>query len=156
MRTLPSSSSATRGFLGLLGTPANSRKPTRPSLKVVRHEESAAPIHFTFEVWSPFVGAYQPVASIEDGLRRVDELASLIGRMWIQKHPKQHALTDAPDLGVINCTEWAELRANATPYRSYDTRRSDRPTWVRATGLAQATDMICKRAGYERPKATLA
>jgi hypothetical protein len=153
MRALRSKPNVARGFIGLLGTQADSRSLSRPSLKITRHEGQTSPDNFTFEVWSPFTGSYQPAASIEEGLQRADELASLICQMWLQKHPKHRALTDTPDADVIDSLEWAEVRVNATRYRSYDTRRFDRPTWVRATGMAQAAETICNRVGYKRRKA---
>jgi hypothetical protein len=74
-----------------------SRKLYRPSLKITRHAGPCRAGNFTFEVWSPFTGHYQVVASIEDGMRRVDQLADLIYQMWLQRHPKQNALADVPD-----------------------------------------------------------
>src|SRR5689334_5160159 len=118
MWTLRSNPSVARGFLALRGTRADSRRLSRPSLKITRHEDQASPNDFTFDVWSPFTGNYQPTVSLEDGLRRVHELASLICQMWPQKHPKHGALTDAPDANMIDNLEWAELRVGATTYRS--------------------------------------
>jgi hypothetical protein len=155
MRTLRSTSSLARSFPGSLGTRPDSLRPSRPTLKITRYEVQTSPDNFSFEVWSPFTGSYQPVISIEDGLQRVDELANLICQMWLQGHPKYGALTDAPDADLIDRIEWAELRVNATRYRSYDTRRFDRPTWVRTTGMAQAIETTCNRVGYTRPKATV-
>jgi hypothetical protein len=71
------------------------RKLHRPSLKITRHADPCQAGNFTFEVWSPFTGNYQVVASIEDGMRRVDQLADLIYQMWLQRHPTQDALADA-------------------------------------------------------------
>jgi hypothetical protein len=155
MWTVKSTPSLSRGFPSSLGMRPDSRRVSRPTLKITRHEDQASPDNFTFEVWSPFTGSYQPAVSIEGGLQRVDELASLICQMWLQGHPKHCTLTDAPDADMIDRTEWAELRVNATRYRSYDTRRFDRPTWVRATGMAQAAETICNRVCYARPKAII-
>ena len=126
----------------------------RPSLKITRHADQARAGSFTFEVWSPFTANYQPVESIEAGLRRVDQLAGLICQMWLQRHPKQDVLADAPDADGTDTAEWAEFRINATTYRSYDTRRHDRPGWARATGLSQATETTCARVGYALPRPT--
>ena len=41
-------------------------------------------------------------------------------------------LKDAPDPEPTERGEWAEFRINATTYRSYDTRRYDKPGWTRA------------------------
>jgi hypothetical protein len=54
---------------------------------------------------------------------------------------------------VANGGEWAELRINPTTYRSYDTRRYDRPVWMRAVGMAQAVALTCSRVGYTLPVA---
>jgi hypothetical protein len=123
----------------------------RPSLKITRNASQERANSFTFEVWSPFTANYQQVDSIEDGMRRVDQLAGLICQMWLQRHPKQDVLTDAPDADGTDTVEWAEFRVNATTYRSYDTRRHDRPGWTRATGLIQAAEAICARVGYALP-----
>src|SRR5271157_4631137 len=115
----------------------NRQKLRRPSLKITRLPEQDHANSFTFEVWSPFTGGYQPVDSVADGLRRVDEMAGLICQMWLQRHPKQDALADVPDVDRADHAQWAEFRINATTYRSYDTRRHDRPGWTRAAGMNQ-------------------
>jgi hypothetical protein len=132
------------------------QRPHRPSLKITRHADRGRASSFTFEVWSPFTGTYQVVDSIEDGLQRVDQLAGLICQMWIQRHPKQDALTDAPDTDGTDTTEWAEFRINAATYRSYDTRRHDRPRWARAGGLVQATETTCARVRCVLPQLSTA
>ena len=106
---------------------------------------------FKVEVWNPFVSAYQPVGSVEEGLRRVGELADLISRMWLERHPKQDALADVPDPDATEGTRWAEFRINATTFKSYDTRHDDRLIWSRAAGLTQAAATICARVGYSAP-----
>ncbi len=126
----------------------NRNRPHRPSLKITRHTDQAS--SFGFEVWSPFTANYQKVDTMEDGLRRVGELADLICQMWVQRHPKQDTLADAPDSNEVETAEWAEFRINATTFRSYDTRRSDRPNWMRATGITQAAEATCSRVGYVR------
>jgi hypothetical protein len=122
---------------------------SRPSLKVTRRVEDGKVSDFSFEVWSPFVGTYQPVPSMEQGLQRVDELAKLIRQMSIQRHPKQDALMDVPDAGGYGSNLWAEFRINATAHRSYDTRRRDRTGWVKAVGLNEAADATCAKVGYD-------
>lgn len=42
-----------------------------------------------------FHHAYQPIGSVEEGVTRADDLAKLIGRIWVQRHPKRSTLTDA-------------------------------------------------------------
>ena len=123
----------------------------RPSLKITRLVDNERVRSFTFEVWSPFTGNYQVVESMEAAMRRVDQLAKLICQMWLQRHPKQDALMDAPDAEATGTSEWAEFRINATTYRSYDTRRHDRPGWTRASSLTQATETTCIRVGCALP-----
>jgi hypothetical protein len=124
----------------------------RPSLKITRNPGHARVRIFTFEVWNPFTGNYQAEESIEAAMRRVDHLAGLICQIWLQRHPRQDALTDAPDPDVANTGEWAEFRINATTYRSYDTRRYDKPCWTRAMSLIQAVETTCIRVGCVPPR----
>ncbi len=122
----------------------------RPSLKITRHPDVAQQGDFSFEVWSPFTGSYQAVTSIEDGLRRVDQMAVLIRQMSMKHHPKRNALLDTPDAdaGIPGPATWAEFRVNATSERSYDTRCFDRLLWVRAGGMKEAAAMTFARVGY--------
>lgn len=129
-------------------------KPHRPSLKITRHEDQLRAQSFTFEVWSPFTGNYQVEDSIEAALRRVDQLAQLICQMWLRGHPKQDALTDVPEAVGATADEWAEFRINATTYRSYDTRRNDKPAWTKATSLVQAAGTTCVRVGCAPPRSS--
>ena len=85
-----------------------------------------------------------------------DRLAGLICQMWRQRHPKQDDLADTPDADGTDTTEWAEFRINATTYRSYDTRRHDRPGWARVSGLSEATETICARVGCVLPIGAIA
>jgi hypothetical protein len=126
----------------------------RPSLKITRHTDGTRASHFTFEVWNPFVGTYQAVNSIEDGVVRVGELANLICMMWLQRHPKRDALADVPEAVEIDGSHWAEVRINAATFKSYDTRYNERPVWARATGMRQAAAAICSRVGCALPATT--
>lgn len=94
----------------------NRRQLHRPSLKITRNPDQRRTRSFTFEVWSPFTGNYHVEELIEAAMRRVDQLAGLICQMWLQRHPKQGALKDAPDPDGANTGEWAEFRINATTY----------------------------------------
>ncbi len=144
--------------------------PNRPSLRITRRDsadlpgdesgdqpgntpadKTGEPPDFSFEVWSPFTGSYQTTASMQEALGRVDQLADLISRMWRQHHPKRAALTDPPGPAETDSSTWAEFRVNPTEYPSYETRRFDLPSWVRAQGKNQATDTVCKRVGYVPP-----
>ena len=124
----------------------------RPSLKITRHTDQGRAGGITFEVWSPFTGNYQVVASIEAGMRRVNQLADLICEMRLQRHPKLDALAEVPDTDSTDIVEWAEFRINAAMYRTYDTRRHDRPGWARATSLIQAAEATCAMVGYALPR----
>lgn len=134
------------------------RRSTRPSLKITRHAEQAGADRFTFEVWSPFTGNYQAATSMMEGLRRLNELAGLVYQMWLHSHPKRDSLIDVPDAegsgrhAGADYLEWAEFRINAATRRSYDTRRFNRPTWIRASGMTEATDATCATVGYTQPK----
>ncbi len=125
------------------------RTPTaRPSLKVSGDSATTPASRFVFEVWNPFARAYQPIDTMDEGLRRVRELAALICRMVLLRHPKLMLLADVPEVDMRVGERWAEVRITATTYRSYDTRRDDRPRWAPAMGLAQATEAIRTRVGY--------
>jgi hypothetical protein len=132
----------------------NRRKLYRPSLKISHHNDQRPANQFVFEVWNPFVSAYQPVDSVEEGLRRVGELADLISRMWLERHPKQDALADVPDPVTTKAARWAEFRINATTFKSYETRHDDRLAWSRAVGLTQAAATICARVGLAPPESS--
>jgi len=119
----------------------------RPSLKVTGRSQELRANRFTFEVWNPFLRTYQTVASVEEGVLRVGELADLIARMWTRQHPKLALLEDVPDADLIDRTAWAELRINPTIPRGCDTRQDDHPAWSQTGGLAQATQTVCTRVG---------
>lgn len=82
----------------------------RPSLKIIGRADHERASRFIFRVWSPFARAYQPVASVEEGLHRVLELASLIGRMTLRQHPKLALLADVPEADALERARWAEFR----------------------------------------------
>jgi hypothetical protein len=124
-----------------------SRRTCRPSLKITRYADADVEGYFCCEVWIPFVGVYQRVDSVEDGETRVGELAHLIYRMRLRRHPKQDALIDVPETAVVEGGSWAEFRVNASTLRTYDTRSDDRPEWVRATGMMQASAAIRNKVG---------
>lgn len=129
----------------------NRQRLSRPSLKISHPLGRPELEGFTFEVWNPFTGGYQLVDLVQEGLRRVGELAGLICQMWLQRHPKQQDLTDAPAGDRDDGAEWAEFRINPTTYRSYDTRRRDQPVWMRAVGMKQAIELTCTRVGCALP-----
>ena len=118
-------------------------------MKITRSGDQADGDRFCVEVWNPFVHEYQPVDSIEEGVTRVGDLANLIGRLWLERHPKLDALMDVPIPEKIDGLCWAELRINGTTFRSYDTRSDDRPIWAKAAGMKQAATTICSKLGYD-------
>jgi hypothetical protein len=126
----------------------NRRRLCRASLKITRYADRGRTSQFRIEVWNPFRGEYQLADSVQNGVKRVGELADLIGRMWMQRHPKRDILADVPDAVDADQSRWAEFRINATTFRSYDTRYDDRPTWARVTGMVLAAETICTRVGY--------
>jgi hypothetical protein len=132
------------------------RQPGRSSLKISRRGDEQQAHSLSVEVWSPFTACYQPVASVEAGLRRIEQLAHLICQMRLRGHQKQELLADVPDADPSDHSQWAEFRISATTYRSYDTRRNDRPRWVRAIGLRQAAEATCASVGYAAPAARAA
>jgi hypothetical protein len=119
-------------------------------LKITRQIDRRQGSHFIVEVWNPFVSAYQVANTVEDGLRRVSELADLICQMWLQRHPKRSVLVDVPDATATEEMRWAEFRINATTTRSYDTRYDARPTWATAANVTQAAATTCTKVGYTR------
>ena len=70
----------------------------RPSLKITRQRSLSEADAFVVEVWNPFTGSYQLADTVEHAMRRVEELASLIYQMRLQRHPKRNVLADAPDV----------------------------------------------------------
>jgi hypothetical protein len=119
-------------------------------LRITRSGDQTEAKRFSVEIWNPFLHEYQSISSVEEGVARVDDLANLISRMWVERHPKRDALKDVPDVAESDGRCWAELRINASTFRSYDTRSDDRPTWARATGMKQAATTICTKVGYVR------
>jgi hypothetical protein len=124
------------------------RQPGRSSLKIRRGVDDQQASSLTFEVWSPFAASYQPVASVEAGLRRIEQLVRLISQMRLKGHQKQDLLMDVPDADPSDHSRWAEFRISATTFRSYDTRRNDRTRWVRAIGMRQAAEATYESVGY--------
>lgn len=126
----------------------NRQRLSRPSLRITRQVDQRQDCRFAVEVWNPFAAVYQVANSVDDGLRRVDELAALISRMWVQRHPKRDVLVDVPDPAAIGGANWAEFRINATAFRSFDTRNDTRTAWARAASMTQAAATTCSRIGY--------
>ena len=136
---------------GLLEKQVYRHRLGRPSLKITRHRSPSEVDAFVTEVWNPFTGSYQLADTVQHAMQRVDELASLIYQMRLQRHPKRDVLTDAPDVDKTVEPQWAEFRINAATYPSYDTRHFDRPSWTRETDLAHAIKITCTKVGCAIP-----
>ncbi len=129
----------------------NRRRLSRPSLKITRLPHQTDAGAFAVEVWNPFINTYQSVLSVQEGLKRVGQLTDLICQMWLQRHPKLDALSDVPNAIAADGERWAEFRISGTTFRSCDTRHDERPAWIKAPGLSQATAITCGRVGLEPP-----
>jgi hypothetical protein len=84
-------------------------------LKITRTGDQTEANRSRVEVWNSFLHSYQPVNSVEEGVTRVGDLANLIGRMWLERHPKRDALMDVPVAAAIDGRRWAELRISCRP-----------------------------------------
>jgi hypothetical protein len=129
----------------------NMHRLSRPSLKITRQRSPSEADVFVIEVWNPFTGSYQLADTVNHAMRRVEELANLIYQMRLRRHPKQNVLADAPDVDRTDEPQWAEFRINASTYRSYDTRRFDRPSWMRETSLVHAAKITSPKVGCAVP-----
>ena len=121
---------------------------SRPSLKITRHDDRRPPGDVTFEVWDPIAARYEPMAALDDGLFRLDDLAERLRLMWVQHDPARTSLKDAPDPARDDDSEWAELRVSAQANRVYETRNFDQHGWQKATGRTAAVETICNDVGY--------
>jgi hypothetical protein len=121
---------------------------SRPSLKITRHDDRKPPLDASFEVWNPITGSYEPMASLDHGLRRQSELAEKVPIMWIQKDPARSSLKDATDPTEDDNAEWAEFRVSAQANRVYETRNFDQPGWKKAMNRTAAIETFCNEVGY--------
>lgn len=121
---------------------------SRPTLKITRHDDREPPGDVSFEVWNPITASYASMASLDDGLNRVTELAEQVRLMWVQHDPARTSLKDAPDPANGDDSEWAELRVSAQANRVYETRNFDQHGWQKATGRTAAVETICNDVGY--------
>ena len=118
---------------------------SRPWLKMTRHDDRQPPGDVSFEVWNPIAARYEPKASLNDGLNRVNELAEHVRVMWVQRDPARTFLKDAPD--PADDTEWAELRVNCSANQLYETRTFDQHGWKEAMSRCAAVETICNDMG---------
>jgi len=137
----------------MLAAPNRSAIPTvsRPSLKITRHDDREPPRDVSFEVWNPIAARYDPVAALDDGLFRLDDLAEQVRLMRVQHDPAQESLKDAPHPAQDDDTEWAELRVSAQANRVYETRNFDQHGWKKSMSRTVAIETICNEVGYVPP-----
>jgi hypothetical protein len=124
---------------------------SRPSLKITRHDDRQPPGDVTFEVWDPIAARYEPMAALDDGLFRLDDLAERVRLMWVQHDPARTSLKDAPDPADDDDREWAELRVSSGANRVYETRNFDQKGWKKAMSRSVAVETICNEVGYVPP-----
>ena len=124
---------------------------SRPSLKIIRHDDRQPPGDVGFEVWNPMAGIYEPMVSLTVGLFRMEELAARLWIMWVQQNPARTSLKDAPDPPKDGDSEWAELRVSAQANHLYETRTFDRHGWTTAMSRTAAVETICNEVGYVPP-----
>ena len=124
---------------------------SRPSLKIIRHDDREPPEDVTFEVWNPITANFEQMTSLNDGLLRLDELAERVRLMWVRLDRARACLKDAPDPAKDDDNEWAELRVNAQANRVYETRNFDQREWKKAMRMTAAVETICMELGYIRP-----
>jgi hypothetical protein len=114
---------------------------------VTHFEARQPPADYVFEVWNPTAGAYEPVATFEDGMERVQRLAQHVRELWVSKDPALDTLNGppAPEPGA----EFAEFRITAQAQRSYDIRSFDSPEWSHFRGyISQAAERISGEVGF--------
>jgi hypothetical protein len=122
---------------------------SRPTLKIGRHDEQEPPWNVSLEVWNPIVGSYESMASLDDGLFRLGDLAEQMRVMWMRHEPARTSLKDAPDPVHDGDSEWAELRVSGQANSVYETRNFDQHGWKKATGRTAAIETICNEVGYD-------
>lgn len=106
--------------LNSFGAYMNRRGLCSPSLRITQTGDLTQANRFHVEVWNPFRHEYQSVNSVAEGVARFGQLADLIGRMWLERHPKRDALMDVPVAVESDGRRWAELCINGTTFRSYE------------------------------------
>jgi hypothetical protein len=121
---------------------------SRPSLKIIRHDNRGTPGDVIFEVWNPITGSYEPQSSLDVGLFRIGDLAEQVRQMWVRHDPALSSLKDAPDATDDDDTEWAEFRVSAQTRLVYETRNFDQREWQKARNRSAAVETICNEVGH--------
>lgn len=120
----------------------------RPSLRIMRYDQRPPPADVSLSVWNPITGSFEPMASLDHGLRRQSELADKVRMMWVQQDPARSSLRDAPDPSDDDDTEWAEFRVSAQANQMYETRNLDQPGLKKAMNRTAAIETTCNEVGY--------
>ena len=124
---------------------------SRPSLKIIRHDDREPPEDVTFEVWNPITANSEQMTSLNDGLLRLDELAERVRLMWVRLDRARAYLKDAPDSAEDDHREWAEFRVSVQANRVYETRNFDQRAWKKAMSGSAAVETTCNELGYVPP-----
>jgi hypothetical protein len=124
---------------------------SRPSLRIIRHDDQDPPEQIVFEVWNPLAGVYEPMDTLDTGLFRLADLVEQVRVMWAQHDPRREALKEAPDPAENGESEWAELRVSAQANRVYAMQNFDQPDWKKAASRADAIRTTCDEIGYIPP-----
>ncbi len=120
---------------------------SQPSLRITHFEAHQPPADYVFEVWNPMRDSYEPVATFEDGMERVQRLAQAVREMWVSKDETLATLNSPPD--PVPNAEFAEFRITAQAQRSYDIRSFDSPEWSHFRGyISQAAERISGEVGF--------
>ena len=120
---------------------------SQPSLRITHFEARVPPSDYAFDVWNPLESTYEPAASFEAGMERVQRIAQAVREMWVSKDAALDTL-DGPPAPVPDA-EFAEFRITAQAQRSYDIRSFDSPEWSHFRGyISQAAERISGEVGF--------
>lgn len=120
---------------------------SQPSLRITHFEARLPPDDYVFEVWNPMGAQYEPVASFENAMERVQRLAQEVREMWVSKDERLNTLPSPPP--PVEGAEFAEFRVTAQAQRSYDIRSFDSPEWTHFRGyISQAAERISGEVGF--------
>ncbi len=99
-------------------------------------------------MWDAIAARYEPMAALDDGLFRLDDLAERVRLMRVQHDPARTSLKDAPDPANDDDSEWAELRVSSQAKGAYEARNFDQKGWKKAMSRSVAVETICNEVGY--------
>jgi hypothetical protein len=116
-------------------------------LRITHFEQREPPADYVFDVWNPLREHYEPAATFEDGMERVQRLAQAVREMWVSKDEALGQLKSPPP--PVPGAEFAEFRVTAQAQRSYDIRSFDSPEWTHFRGyISQAAERISGEVGF--------